>query len=492
MSKSLRPIIVAGSVIVVLIVAMVLMMYVFPAKAEEEPEAEETRASPEVHKIIDELDSELLCYEILPAEGESMRVEINRHGGGSISYNVVPAAEYFEYDTSKFRSMIFTLTSISAASLVEEHARDLSIYGLDKPWLTVRSYYKGNRVLELYIGNPTPADNDYYATTNETDAVYTIGGYVVSLLSRRDIDYREITLFPLYGEEEAYEKIDFVKMTLRSGTVIEINLEDLDNLSEGNVTGSAYFMTSPVRSSCNDVLVKEKVIDVVSKLQSIEVLTDITPEQYPEYGFDNPAKLEMTDTAGNSVSILVGKKRDDSSYYVMPEQSPVTVIACHANAFSWLDINYIELMNRVVWYEKIVDIESMVYNLDGKEYVVEINHGRTVREDGKEKATLAAALNGEKISETNCRRLFSRTLNFRIIGNVQDAGNVGEAQYKITLNKLDGTSRTMELIKLNERQYAVRLDGEVNYYVYKKNVTTLLEAFETILSGKELPMSYDS
>ena len=195
MSKSLRPIIVAGSVIVVLIVAMVLMMYVFPAKAEEEPEAEETRASPEVHKIIDELDSELLCYEILPAEGESMRVEINRHGGGSISYNVVPAAEYFEYDTSKFRSMIFTLTSISA-SLVEEHARDLSIYGLDKPWLTVRSYYKGNRVLELYIGNPTPADNDYYATTNETDAVYTIGGYVVSLLSRRDIDYRKITLFP--------------------------------------------------------------------------------------------------------------------------------------------------------------------------------------------------------------------------------------------------------------------------------------------------------
>ena len=61
---------------------------------------------------------------------------------------------------------------------------------------------------------------------------------------------------------------------------------------------------------------------------------------------------------------------------------------------------------------------------------------------------------------------------------------MGEAQYKITLNKLDGTSRTMELIKLNERQYAVRLDGEVNYYVYKKNVTTLLEALKPFFPAR--------
>ncbi|MGI5935952.1 MAG: DUF4340 domain-containing protein [Oscillospiraceae bacterium] len=492
MSKSLRPIIITGSVIVLLVIAMVLMVYVFPTGVEEEPEAEETVPSTEIHKIIDEPDSELLCYEIIPAEGDTMRVEINRQEDGSISYNVIPATEYFEYDTSKFRSMIYTLTSISATDLVEEDAGDLAIYGLDRPWLTARSYYTGNRVVDLYIGNPTPTDNNYYVTTNETDTVYTIGNYVVSLLSRKDIDYRKITLFPLYSEEEVYDKINYVKMTLRDGTVIEINHEDLDNLSEGNVTGSAYFMTSPVRSSCNDTLVKEKIIDVVSKLTSSEVLMDITPEQYQEYGFDNPAKLEMTDTAGNAVSILVGKKRDDSSYYVMLEQSPETVIACYADAFTWLDINYIELMNRVVWIEKIVDIESVVYNLDGKSYVVEITHGKTVGEDGKEKATLSATLNGEEISETNCRRLYTRTLNFRIIGNVQDTGNLGDAQYKITLNKLDGTSRTMELIKLNERQYAVRLDGEVNYYVYKKNVTTLLEAFETVLSGKELPMSYDA
>ena len=38
--------------------------------------------------------------------------------------------------------MLYTLTSISAAnSVVEEDARDLSVYGLDEPTATVKTYY---------------------------------------------------------------------------------------------------------------------------------------------------------------------------------------------------------------------------------------------------------------------------------------------------------------------------------------------------------------
>ena len=60
------------------------------------------------------------------------------------------------------------------------------------------------------------------------------------------------------------------------------------------------------------------------------------------------------------------------------------------------------------------------------------------------------------------------------------------------LNLLDGSKTTVEFFEINDRQYAVAVNGEVDYYVYKKNVATLEDAFETIMSGGELKMSYDA
>ena len=493
MSKALKPIIIAAVVILVMVIALILLVYVFPAKSDDTPAAEATAtpASTSV-KIISEDDTTLKSFELLPDGGDSMLVRIHRDSDGNLSYTVEPSTQYFEYDTSKFRSMIYTLTSMSATNFVEENAKDLSVYGLDKPWFTVRLTFDGGRVLELYLGNATPTDNNYYCTTNESKDVYTLGNYVVGLITRSDIDYRNITLFPVYEDDDIYANINYVKLTQRDGTVIEIRLEDTDNMGPLNVTSSAYYMLQPVEGSCNDTIVKEDVMDVVAALTSSSVLCDITEDEYPEYGFDNPAALEMTDVDGNRVSILVGKKYSSSQYYVMLEQSPETVILCPAEAFAWLDLNYITLMNRITWYENITNIDHITYDLDGTEYVLSMTHGTRTTDDGKEKATVEATLNGDPISETNARRLFVRTLNFRIIGDIPSDAKTGKAMYTITMTLLDGTERPMKFYKLNERQFAVDIEGTMQFYVYKKNITTLLDAFDTVLAGKELEMNYDS
>lgn len=494
MSKGLKPIIITAAVILVVAVAMVLMIYVFPesgASQAAEPNPTETPAPVNV-KIVEEDASKLVSFEALPADGESMLVELGRNSDGDISYTVTPETKYFDYDQSKFRSMIYTLTSVSATNFVEENAQDLAIYGLDKPQFTMRCTYEGGRVLDLCVGKTTPTDSNFYVKTNESNDVYTLGSYVVSLLMRTDLDYRQITLFPTYTDDAIYSNINYVKMTLRDGSVIELQMEDVKNPRDENVTGSAFFMLQPVLSSCNDTVVQTKVLDSVAQLTNSGVLADISEDEYGDYGFDNPAMLDMTDVSGNSVSILVGHQSESGYYYVMLEKSPETVIMCPAEAFAWLDVNYIELINRVIWYENIVDVDNIVYKLDGVEYVVEMQHFTTEDEDGTTKKSLTATLNGNEISEQNARRLFVRTLNFRIIGDVPSDAVPGEGQYSLTINRLDGSSRTLELSMLNDRQFACTLDGETKFYVYKKNVTTLLEAFETVLDGRDLPMSFDS
>ena len=493
MSKALKPIIITSAVVLVLAVAMVLLVFVFPDKPEniETPEATET-AAPQSVKIIEEDDTELQSFEFIPADGESMLVEIERDLDGNLSYEVTPATKYYEYDSSKFRSMIFTLTSLTATNLVEEAPSDLAPYGLDKPWHTVRCTFSGGRTVELYLGNATPTDNNYYCMVNTSKSVYTIGSYVTSLLTRTDIDYRDITLFPTYTEDDIYEYINYVKMTLRDGTEIELSMEDFDNFSRYNYISSVYYMTAPVEGSCNDTVVQSSVLDVVALIENLAVYKDITEEDYPEYGFDNPARLQLGDIEGNSLDLIIGGTNDAGNYYCMLSVSPETVIICNAEAFSWLKINYIELMNRIVWNKNITEVSSIEYDMNGESYVVEYTHGIETGDDGKETKTLEAVINGEPMSETNGRRLFVRTLNFRIIGDLPEGTNLKKADYTIKMNFIDGTEKVLELIKINERQYAVRMDGEAKFYVYKKNVQTLEDAFATVLAGRELPMSYDN
>lgn len=495
MPKGLKPILVALGVIVALVVAVVLMVFVFPADdAEAEDEDAEVTATAAATSttvyVISEDSSELKSYEMIPADGDSMLVEINVDDDGNYSYEVTPYTEYFDYDTSKFRSMIYTVTSITASSVIEENASDLSQYGLAEPQFTLRTTYKDGTVIELYIGNTTPTGN-YYVTTNQNDTVYSIGSYVVSLLMRSDIDYRDITLFPTYTDDEIYENINWVKMTLRDGTEIELKLADDDD-AEINTSTSAYVMLSPTKGSCNDTNVQEDVLDIVATLSAESILCDITEEDYAEYGFDEPAKLEMTDVDGNSVSILIGGSYSTSYRYIMLEQAPYTVMVASSDAFTWLDINYIELMNRTVWIYNITDTDYIEYNLKGDEYVVDYTHGTTTNEDGEEETTLDVTLNGDTISETNGRRLFVRTLNFRVIGDVDNAASLKTVDSSITIHLTDGTVHTLEFLQINDRKYACRVDGETDFYVYKKNLNTLIDAFATVLNGRELTMSYDS
>jgi hypothetical protein len=221
--KSLKTIIIAGIVLVAVLIATVVVIHL-PDNSDatvEASSAEESTTSSETVYVVNKNYDELVRFTVVPTErqvdddtsyayaSEELDVTVNRtedeNGSISYTYDVSPDPGKFEYNTSMFRSMLYTISSISASTVVEENAKDLSIYGLDQPTATIQTYYEDGTEVDIIIGSMAPVDEAYYCMTNESDTVYTIGSYVDSLLVRRPIDYRDITLFPTYTDDDIYQ-----------------------------------------------------------------------------------------------------------------------------------------------------------------------------------------------------------------------------------------------------------------------------------------------
>ena len=508
--KSLKTIIIAGVVLVVFIIASIVVINI-PQSSDgqvEETSSAET-ASTETAYVINKDYDTLERFTIIPTErevnedtayayaSEELDVKISRttdeKGNVAYSYDVSPDPGKFEYDTSKFRSMMYTLASISAVKLVEENAKNLSDYGLDEPTATIKTYYSDGSEVDLIIGSQAPVDENYYCMTSESNTVYTIGSYVDSLLVRRPIEYRNITLFPAYTEDDIYTNINWVRLTERDGSVIEILMDEgLDN--EYNTEGSQYVMLQPYQVSGNDTTIKQYILDVASTLTLGTIIKDITEEEYAEYGLNNPAKLEMTDINGSSVSLLIGNTCPNAEYTYCMLEGTDTLITCNTAAFGWQGTSYVQLMLRSVWTYNIEQLQSIDIRIDDETYDIQVEHYIKQNANGNDADGVTGTLNGQEISETNVRRLFIRCLYFRVVDNLTEDEKKefkdADAYATITLN-LEGESHTLELIRMTDRKYAMRVDGEMEYYCYKKNITNLSDSIGYVINGDELDFSLD-
>lgn len=107
-----------------------------------------------------------------------------------------------------------------------------------------------------------------------------------------------------------------MKLTNRDGSVIEVQL-DSDQSIEFNTEGSQYVMLQPYQVSGNATTIQQNILDVVSTLSLGSIIRDIDKDEYADYGLDHPAKLEMTDTSGNEVHLLIGDVCPNADYNLL-------------------------------------------------------------------------------------------------------------------------------------------------------------------------------
>jgi hypothetical protein len=254
-------------------------------------------------------------------------------------------------------------------------------------------------------------------------------------------------------------------------------------------------MLQPYAGSGNDTTIESYVMDVVSTLTLGSIIDDITEDQYADYGLNNPAKLEMTDISGNSISLLVGNTCPNDEYTYCMIEGTDTLLTCNTSAMDWMGVSYVTYMLRTIWTYSSERLQSIEINMDGDEYELLVDHYVKQNANGNDTDGVTGTLNGQEISETNTRRLYVKCLYFRIMGNLTDEEKEeysnAEPYGSITINLDEDESHTLEIIRMTDRKYALRLDGETEYYCYKKNITSLMTSIGYVLAGDELDMSFD-
>ena len=152
-------------------------------------------------------------------------------------------------------------------------------------------------------------------------------------------------------------------------------------------------------------------------------------------------------------------------------------------------------MLRTIWSYDIERLQSVEIDVDGEQYEMLVDHYVKQNANGNDTDGVTGTLNGEEIIETNVRRLYIKCLYFRIIDNLTEEEleefEDAEAYATITINLDEDESHTLELIRMTDRKYAMRLDGVMEYYCYKKNLTSLMDSIGYVQAGDELDFSFD-
>ncbi len=497
MTKGIKRIVIVGGVAVVIALLLVIVMVVFPKQQVEPTNTDEPTEEPAVY-IIKEDGNDLRSMHWFWNNGEELDVQFVRDEKGKLHYEVTPEAYYFEWNTSKFRSMMFTLSTLTSMGTVETDPKDLSIYGLDHPYFRIRMEYS-DKTLELSLGNPT-IDKYAYAMVTGDNTVYMVGSYLGGLIARDIVEYRQIDSFPVYDGDEIYEKINYVYIEKRDGTPIEIVADPTYDM-EGNKAMSNYMLLQPVLSSAVDMNIRENVLDKVATIAFSRVYGDIEADRLADFGLDRPARVRLQDVEGNTSDIMVGSTDSNVYFCAITKQyedfkagaiDKLTVLEYRNSGFEPIDIDYMTLVNRTIWVQEIHTVRTIEYEYEGNVRRVDFTFEDYITDANTEAVHVFGALDGKDLGEQNTKRLYARTLNLREIGTVSDDVALGEAEITVRLKLVDGGQRELKLYRLNDRQYCAVVDGQQRYYVYRTNVRNITEAIARLDDDRDLALLYDT
>lgn len=208
----------------------------------------------------------------------------------------IPAAD------DEVRALMGRVSAIKAIKFAADAAPDLSVYGLDKPRLSVTLRFSGREPLTLLVGKATgEKDGEYnlaYAKLADEAPVYAVRDGLIE-------DYQQD---PETWRLKRFARIDPNDLTTMSATFTPVKEDDKD------LAGTVLVKQAADRWQWDDgVLVPGSTPRRLSSRAANISADAFVAEQSDDtkYGFDTPiVKIAMTAKDGTVRTIVVGKPAD--------------------------------------------------------------------------------------------------------------------------------------------------------------------------------------
>ena len=367
----------------------------------------------------------------------------NEYGKFSISLNgdtwsIEPAME-FTMDSLVANAAAIDISAVIADKVIEEDAKDLAKYGLDKPSTVTVGLKDGTkRVIEF--GDKTPTNDAMYVKMKDENKVYTVGSYYFEklLMKRGQFIIQEI----LPVEETEIKTFSITK----DGTL----LYSLNFVSDSEVDITAPIVergdatkTQPIKAS----LVTLVMTDIV----------DENPTDLAKYGLENPKYVIEFGTSDTTKKIAIGNDISSGAAYAKFVDSK-GVFELDTSPLTFLDMGLTDVLDVFVYLPNITDVSSVEINIDGKKVVSEITHSgdneQTFKVEGKD-ANMKND-NGDSVF----RAYYQAIIGLTFKKYDPSLTPTGTPEVTIKYNLRDGKTVTVGLISKDNNYYYAMKDGK--------------------------------
>lgn len=441
MSKSLRNIIIAVAVIVLLIVGIVIINNIAVSEnigiqATSEPIF--TVYSEEIDKI-SEISVEF--------NGETIKA-VNTDGEWSLN-----GMNTDETDTVKVQGFVGVASTVTSKRRVEENPSDLAQYGLANPSVTVNVTNKNGDTTRLLIGDKSPVLGEYFIMKDD-NAVYTMYGTAVDTLTKPISYYREFNRFHINIDD-----ITGIRLVGKDGT-IELEITD-DNL------GNAWSMIAPYQSMANDDYIDNKI------LEPIDTIELKTPVDSKESGItDNSPVIELTvvpyDNATGKYGeeyteiLTVGKTEGDITYVGYKNN----VYEVNTESIGFINERAFNIVSKLQAFADISEVKSVTLEYGDLKHTLGIENKDNV---------YSFTLNGKK-AETQVSQGIYQSIISLAVDAVYNGETLGETLLKISYDGIGKENdAVIEINSIDNLNCAVSRNGSVEFTIKKSKVAELIE-----------------
>lgn len=434
----------------------------------------------------------------------------------------------FPVNQTTLDSAASAIASVDSDRVLED-VDDLSEYGLDSPSNTIKIVTKSDEedgddiTTTLYVGDENSSTSQYYVRKDDDEkTVYLIDSSCVEPFTKSLNDYAQMDDFPAISNTDTITKISVdgdnsyeLSKDEDTSTWSVKGSEDEEKADSATVSSLVSSFGSMAYSSLADYKCDDKSKYGLDKPYATitvdyqeEVADDDTQDNTtaPSEAADEDASSaeensddakqdtesddedsseEETKMADKQLTILVGNETDDSSRYVMVNDSNEVYTMSTDTLSALTDKSEEDFWDMTVSYVSLNSLGSLKVNYQGSDYKVNVSRETSTDDDGNDTETVTYKLNGSDLDETTFTTFYNKLINMTAQKRLTDKYEPdGDAELTAIFTEEDGDTQEVAYYSYDTNYYAAVVDNKV-YLVNKMNVKELFTAFESVAGTEE-------
>lgn len=507
LTKSVKSVIIAAGVLLVLGVVMMILMLTAPKENGESSDISSSSVVDETVNITGQQPDSVLKLNVSNENGSYTFERQKRVVSSTDSEGKVTSTDEYYWTSADLkgvpqsdttvRNFVNNLAALPAKSVVEENAEDLEKYGLADPAATAEVSFEDGSVIKLNFGIQNPAStSSAYCCTEGSNTVYLVNYYSVSGAYSSVNRYANLVLTDLHNSDGSNE-LDYLKIKRRDlDEEVEIRYmfdvaEDAEKEDSVISTFNTHRFVKPITAEI-DFTTGSSVCSAMygMTMDACEYLEQ-TEENMKACGLDDPF-VEMTFKYGGNIrTLLLGNEIISETEGTESSPSLTTVTGYYAVLEGTPGI-YSIAKDSAPWYT--FDVATIISRQPISPYIYTVDNVTVTLPDGEFKFDIDSEnkrffYNGSELDGDEFKKLYQQLISSigeEMYTEQTDTASAASVKFHYKSEYIDtyGTEEDLvEFIPDDGRKYIVNLNGRTVFKVRGVYVTRLTENIDALLNG---------